>query len=122
MSATDAVTMIEAQYVDGKFLSSPFDNNPPWMKTFMEHKLLQLAVLPEYAVVWVAHTNKGTIVVEEGDKITNDMMFGLVVEKQRKNQMTYEGLQEILRKAAEPEEARGRGRPPGAKNKPKAKA
>ncbi len=90
--STEIVTVIDSAYVDGKFVSPPFDNNPPWLNAFMKHGLLAVFPMEGNKAVWVAKTNKGIIVAEVGDVLSNDLMFGLVVEKNRSNKLTWDAI------------------------------
>jgi len=151
------VNIVNDHYVNGKFTAPPFDNNPPWLHTYMKHNLLQILPFGEVGALWIAHTQSGIKVGQRGDRIMNDLMFGLVLEKQAGNTLTWDQVKpkdapappaqeakQTARVASEPSldyenfddvaplvtplvpaEAapspkRGRGRPPGAKNKPKA--
>jgi len=90
---SDVVTVLEAPYINGKFVTPPFDNNPPWLNIFMKHGLLSVCPLEtEGAAVWAAKTNNGIMVAEPGDVLSNDLMFGLVVSKQKRNRLTWDEI------------------------------
>jgi len=139
------VNIVNDHYVNGKFTAHPFDNNPPWLHTYMKHNLLQILPFGEAGALWIAHTQSGIKVGQRGDRIKNDLMFGLVLEKSAGNTLTWDQvkpkeempapvqeakqtarvaqpqapLEEPIALTATPSPKRGRGRPPGAKNKPK---
>ena len=135
------VTIVNDHYVDGKFTAPPFDNNPPWLHTYMKHNLLQILPFGEVGALWIAHTQSGIKVGQRGDRLMNDLMFGLVLDKSPKNTLTWDQVKPKDVPSAPVQEARlqtprvaqqapgeliatdappvkrSRGRPPGAKNK-----
>jgi len=94
----DEVIILDSSYSEGRFASSPFDNNPPWLSIALQRGYMAVIPLPEkkygkYKAVWAVKKDDGTIqVAEPGDRINNDMMFGLIVTKKRTNIMNWDSI------------------------------
>ena len=94
----DQVTVLRTQYAEGRFSADPFDNRPPWVSVALNNGFMAVVPLSErkygkYQSVWAVKKNDGTIqIAEPGDRIDNDMMFGLIVSKLRTNVLTWDDV------------------------------
>lgn len=81
----------------GKWEGEPFSDTPPWLTESIESG--NMGIIPnsstKYAI-WAAKTSKGIVVVEPGDKLSDDLMFGLVVEKHSLNRLTWDQIKAVI--------------------------
>lgn len=90
------VTVSEAIFVDGKPNIPVTDETPPWLTDGFKYGTVGVVRMDDNRVTLAVKTAKGIIIAEAGDKISNDLMFGLVVEKKNTNTLTWDVVEKML--------------------------
>ena len=94
-------TMIKDQYA--QWQGRPFNDSPPWLLQIIQNG--NMGIVPNMAfihAVWAVKTKDGVVIAEPGDRIMNDDMFGIVVEKHSTNSLTWEQVKPEDETPAEP--------------------
>jgi hypothetical protein len=85
-----------AIFVDGKPNVPLTDEHPPWLVDAFKYNQVGVVRLDNNVAVLAVKTAKGVQVAESGDKISNDLMNGLVLEKKATNLLTWEVVEKML--------------------------
>ncbi|MGI9570109.1 MAG: hypothetical protein ACR2PH_10335 [Desulfobulbia bacterium] len=91
------VSVVPAVFKNGRISNQPFSEMPPWLRTALEIGLIGVIRTDEDHAILAIKTNQGIAVGEPGDKINNDLMYGLVVSKKRGNVRTWEQIEKMLK-------------------------
>ena len=86
----------QAIFVDGKPNMPLTDEHPPWLADAFKFGQVGVVRLEDNRAVLAIKTAKGVQVGEAGDKISNDLMHGLVLEKKATNSLTWEVVEKML--------------------------
>lgn len=90
------VFVTKAMFVDGKPNVPLTDESPPWVNEAFKMQYLGVVRLEDNTAVLAVKTIKGIIIAEAGDRISNDLMNGLVVTKRRDNTLTWDVVEKML--------------------------
>lgn len=94
---SDAVYILEMkQKPDGQWDGNSFDDFPPWLADTIRSGKMGI-VGDSFAqfghAVWAIKTHAGIKVGQPGDRLTNDTMFGIHVDKNAQNKLVWEDVQ-----------------------------
>jgi len=90
------VSVQKSMFVDGKPNVPLTDDHPPWLVDGFKYNQVGVIRLDDNTAVLAVKTSKGVMVAEAGDRIKNDLMHGLVVEKRATNKLQWTDIEKML--------------------------
>lgn len=91
------VNVKKSMFVDGKPNIPLTDDHPPWLVDGFKYNQIGVVRLNDNTAVLAVKTASGVVVAEAGDRIKNDLMHGLVVEKRATNTLKWADVEKMLR-------------------------